>query len=65
MDTKDKIEWRIEYSEKINGLNRFDIFVFRKYVNDKIKESYRPVNKEEAIVFFTCISNGFEPPKKW
>lgn len=60
---KSKIKWEIEFDKRKNGLNTYDIFFFHKYVNDKISESYRPCNKDEAMIFFSCIINGFDPPK--
>lgn len=63
MDAKDKIEWRIEFSCRVKDGNNCDVYTFCKYVNDKIEESYIPVNKDKAVLFFDSIINGFNPPK--
>lgn len=37
---------------------------FQRFINDKVNESYRIVNKDEANVWAACIINGFDPARK-
>lgn len=46
-----KEKWVIEFDEDKKR------FWFKRFINDKVKEQYRPCSKEEAIIWFTQAVN--------
>ncbi|WP_425641433.1 hypothetical protein ACPUEK_15980 [Marinomonas gallaica] len=39
-------------------------FSFRRLINGRINESYRPMDQDEATLAATAIIHGFQPPRR-
>lgn len=63
MSDRIKEEWRIEIFVRENEPTN-ELFSFRRYVDGKPIETYRPVSKSEAILYASSVIIGVEPPRK-
>lgn len=54
-------KWEIELG--VEDKTDEKIFYFRRIFKGRVIESYRPASNDEALVWFTAILCGFQPPR--